>query len=173
VNLAQAEKYIRHLASTYNYILNTNNTKAVRLNEELDLVRAYFFMHKIRYENRIELSIDEKLDNVAGYIPPLVLQILVENAFKHSIISEIQPLKIEIFKNGDNWLTVRNNIIRNTDDLSTMNVLLNKQKESESYKVGLSNIISRYSYFTTQKIEVSSGKHFTVRVPIIQEYNEG
>lgn len=172
IDIKQAESYIRHLARTYDYILSANETKLVVFSEELELVKAYFFMHKVRYENRIELIIDEKLSEINGYLPPLVLQILVENALKHTTITEENPLKIEIFKSGDNRLVVRNNVVGHPEIQSTMNVLLNKQKESESYKIGLSNIQNRYKYITNQKIEVMSGKHFTVKIPIIKEFYE-
>lgn len=163
-----AEDYIRQLARTYDYILATDDTKLIAFQEELEMVRGYFFMQKTRYDDRVHLNVSKELENITGYIPPFTLQILVENALKHSTISEENPLKIEIFSNNNN-IVVRNNIVDKHESTSSMNYLLNKQKESESYKIGLSNIRARYKFLTNKIIEVSSDTDFTVSIPLIQE----
>lgn len=163
-----AEDYIRQLARTYDYILATDDTKLIAFQEELEMVRGYFFMQKTRYDDRVHLNVSKELENITGYIPPFTLQILVENALKHSTISEENPLKIEIFSNNNN-IVVRNNIVDKHESTSSMNYLLNKQKESESYKIGLSNIRARYKFLTNKIIEVSSDTDFTVSIPLIKE----
>jgi two-component system, LytTR family, sensor kinase len=172
VNVKQAEKYIRLLSKTYDYILETNDTKLVSLQEELEMVKAYFFMHKIRYDDSVELTINSNLDNKDGFIPPFTLQILVENALKHSAITVEEPLIIEIYSNNEQQIIVRNNIVKKPVVQSTMDNLLNREKESESYKIGLANITSRYMFLIQKDIEVISGKHFTVKIPIISIRNE-
>ncbi len=93
----------------------------------------------------------------------------MENALKHSIISEENPLKIEIFSKENKLLVIRNNFVDKPELLSSMSYLANKQKDSESYKIGLSNIKKRYAFLTDKTIEVTSDTHFTVKVPLIQE----
>ncbi len=164
-----AEDYIRQLARTYDYILETDDTKLIAFKDELEMVVGYFFMQKTRYDDRVELVISEGLENITGYIPPFTLQILVENALKHSIISEENPLRIEITSNNSNSrIVVRNNIVNKSESTSSMNYILNKQKDLESYKIGLSNIKSRYKFLTDKTIEVSSDNDFTVSIPLIQ-----
>ena len=167
-----AEDYIRQLARIYDYILETDDTKLIAFKDELEMVTGYFFMQKTRYDDRVELNISKGLENITGFIPPFTLQILVENALKHSIISEENPLRIEITSNNNGRIVVRNNIINKSDSTSSMNHLLNKQKDSESYKIGLSNIKSRYKFLTDKTIEVSSVNDFTVSIPLIQDDDE-
>ena len=167
-----AEDYIRQLARTYDYILETDDTKLIAFKDELEMVVGYFFMQKTRYDDRVELNISKGIENITGYIPPFTLQILVENALKHSIISEENPLRIEIFSINNNRIVVRNNIVNKSESTSSMNYLLNKQKDSESYKIGLSNIKSRYKFLTDKTIEVSSDNGFTVSIPLIQDDEE-
>ncbi len=172
MNVKQADSYIRQLARTYNYILETNDRKLVKLSDELEMVKAYFFMHKIRFDEFVDLEISQNLIDVDGFLPPFTLQILVENALKHSSISEDSPLKIEIFSNNNSQLVIRNNIVEQPGNQSTMDILLNKEKESESYNVGLSNITSRYMILIKKDIEITRGKYFTVKIPIISAYHE-
>lgn len=172
LNTKQAEKYIRLLAKTYNYILETNSDRVVTLSSEIEMTKAYFFMHKIRYEDMVELVIDDRIEILEGYIPPFTLQILVENALKHSVVSEKDHLKIEIYPNNGNQIVVKNNIVDKPVYQSTMENLMNKQKETESYQIGLSNIRNRYKFLINKDIEVTSGKFFKVKVPIIVEDHE-
>ncbi len=167
LNIEQAEQYIRLLASTYTYILDTNSEKVVSVADEVEMTKSYFFMHKIKYEDFVELVVDEKVSEISGYLPPFTLQILVENALKHSVISERNKLKIEIYHNNRNQIIVKNNIVDKPVYQSTMENLLNKQKATESYKIGLSNIRSRYKFLIDKDIEVSSGNYFKVKVPLI------
>ncbi len=173
VNVSQAENYIRLLAGTYDYILETNDNKLVSLKDELDMVKAYFYMHKIRYDDSVELQFSKSIEEQQGFIPPFTLQILVENALKHSAITEEEPLVIEIFGNSEQQIVVKNNIVKKQVEQSTMDNLLNREKESESYKIGLANISSRYMFLINKDIEITSGKYFTVKLPIITNKDEG
>lgn len=167
LDVKEADKYIRQLAKTYDYILKTDETRLVKCKGELDMLKAYFFMHKIRYDDCVHLNIDDAVHNIEGYIPPFTLQILVENALKHSRISEKDPLNIEIFTNENNQLVIRNNIVVKLEEESSINKLFNKEKASESYKIGLSNIRKRYMFLTNKNIDISSDTHFTIKIPII------
>ena len=166
VDTNQAESYIRQLASTYNYILDANGHHLVKLKDEIEMVKAYFYMHKMKFNEAIELKIDEQVCKADGYIPPFTLQILVENAIKHSEISEHSPLTIEIYKDEKSQLIVKNNG-KPSIKQKGLDKPKKDKKQADSYNIGLSNIRSRYNYLVKTDICVTSGKSFTVALPFI------
>lgn len=163
-DINQAESYIRQLASTYNYILKTNGYHLVKLQDELKMIKAYFFMHKIKYNEAIELKINERLDELKGFVPPFTLQILVENALKHSDISANNPLTIEIFDEKGEFLIVRNNSQSGNKQKGSDKPI--NDKPSGSYNIGLSNIRNRYKHILNEDICVTTGDYFTVTLPL-------
>ena len=162
----QAEEYIRQLAKTYNYILDTNGNHLVRLADEIEMLKAYFYMHKIKFNDRVELKIDEHLERTKGYIPPFTFQILVENAIKHNEISEQYPLTIEIYKDKKSQLIVKNNCNSIPKQESDMEPTAHKN-QTESYKIGLLNIRKRYKYILDTDVKVTEGESFVVSLPFI------
>jgi LytS/YehU family sensor histidine kinase len=111
---------------------------------------------KERFGKSIEVQIDIPKDIDHCKIVPLSLQILLENAIKHNIISAKQPLKIKVFMDGDCTLIVRNNLQK-------------KRQAMPSTKVGLENIKSRYAFFSEEKVVIQETKEFySVRLPLIQ-----
>ena len=163
-DIQQAEAYIRKLADTYQYILNTENRKLVSLKEELEMLSAFFYMQKIKYEDWIDLKLSISSDVLETFIPPLTLQMLVENALKHNMVCEERRLMIEV-KADEFGISVINNC---DDDLdfkeegSRIN-----EKQNNSHKIGLVNIKKRYHYFTKLKIEVERTSVFTVHLPLL------
>lgn len=91
-----AEDFIRRLVLTYQYILTTNKCKFVTLAEEIEFVKSYNYLLKVRFENNLRLDIDLPPSILNTKIPPLTLQILVENAVKHNMISKQKPLEVKI-----------------------------------------------------------------------------
>jgi two-component system, LytTR family, sensor kinase len=88
-------------------------------------------------------------------IPPLSLQILVENAIKHNIVSSLKPLRIDIFIDQETSIAVRNN-------------LQLKRNVTSSNKIGLENIIKRYQYLTSQAVEIlPTSQDFKVALPLL------
>jgi LytS/YehU family sensor histidine kinase len=158
-DIKQAENYIRKLAETYKYILITEKKKLVTLNEELEMVAAFFYMEEIKYEDWINLDI-----NISGvfkqtYIPPLTLQLLVENALKHNVIDEGNNLNIEISAD-ESGIWVKNNCPKHQEH--------HKSKSgNKSFQIGLENIKKRYRYFSKEEIKITSNSSFVVRLPLI------
>lgn len=162
----QAEEYIRQLAKTYNYILDTNGNHLVKLADEIEMLKAYFYMHKIKFDDCVELKIDEQLEYTKGFIPPFTFQILVENAIKHNEISKQYPLTIEIYKDKRDQLIVKNNC--NPFDKQESDIKRTAhENQTDSYKIGLSNIRKRYTYILDKDINVSEGETFVVSLPFI------
>ena len=150
-----SQSYLEKFAEVYRIILQSSSEELVELNQELDFISAYMYLLEIRFEDTIQLEIDIKPESRKYYLPPLTLQMLIENAIKHNAISEIRPLKINI-ECRDRYLVIKN-------------VLQPKKIESRtSSKTGLRNIERRYSYFTNQSVEIiKNDKSFIVKVPLI------
>ena len=98
------------------------------------------------------MNVDDK--HLAKLIPPMALQMLIENAIKHNEISSEQPLTITITISED-YLVVSNNLQLRTN-------------QEPSSKTGLQNIKDRYKHFTNKEIEITeAGNSFTVKIPLL------
>ncbi len=166
-----SEDYIRKLAKTYQYILETDNHKLVELSEELSMVEAYCFMQKIRFENCIDIEINIAPTPDKTLIPPLTIQMLVENAIKHNDICKGQTLKVEIYYEDSKFVVVRNNVIQKPEMTKTDDATVNKLRNRDifSHKIGLDNIRQRYKYFAKKDIVVIFDNFFTVKLPVIND----
>ncbi|TJY33362.1 hypothetical protein E5167_12735 [Pontimicrobium aquaticum] len=149
----QAENYIRELAKIYKYTLNSYHTKLVNIDKELEIIKAYLSLLKTRFGSALNYSINVSENNFANKIPPLSIQMLIENAVKHNQATELNNLNIEIFQEKDQ-LVVKNNISA-------------KPKNVESFNIGLSNINSRFQLLFNKQISIIKDDCFTVKLPII------
>lgn len=149
-----AEDFIRRLAETYQYILQNNEKRCVALAEEVEFVKSYHYLLKVRFENNLHLDINLPPGILESKIPPLTLQMLVENAIKHNIITKEQPLNIYI------------GAIDNTD-IRVTNTKTIVPENVSSFNIGLENIEKRYRFFTDKPIKVEDDKRFTVKLPVI------
>jgi LytS/YehU family sensor histidine kinase len=153
-NPSKAEDFIDEMSRVYRYLLRNNEEELSSLSEELKFIKSYFHLLKTRHGNGIEMDLGIPDHYLAYRLPPLTLQLLVENAVKHNIIRADSPLRIEIFTE-QNLLTVRNKLQR-----KTINV--------QSTKVGLGNIATKYRLMNLEGIKViDDGVIFSVTVPLI------
>lgn len=164
-----AEDFIRRLAHTYRYILRTNDQKLISMAAEMEMLKAYYFMQKIKYEDCIEMKEELDRSTLDTVLPPLTLQMLMENALKHNLICDDKKLVLEITTGDDDCLVVKNNIIPKTELLKIGSNLVDRPKDRGSHKIGLSNIRNRYAFFTNKEIEVSKDHNFTVKLPLIKQ----
>lgn len=150
-----SEKFIIQLSKAYRYILEQKDTELVTLKDELEFLDAYFFLLTIRFDNKVLLEKNVSAGVIGYCLPPLTLQMLVENVVKHNKMSVANPLIIQINTNGDS-ITVKNN-------------LNPREEEIESTGVGLENIKSRMAYLTDKKINIiASEKYFEVYIPLVK-----
>lgn len=133
-----AERFITKLTKVYRYILEYRNVAVIALTEELRVIEDYCFLQEIRFGDSLEMVIDIPEAVLGRMIPPLTLQILVENAIKHNVISRVRPLIVEIFVDEDEYLTVRNNYQKREESVA-------------STGIGLLNLEGRYRYLTDRK----------------------
>ena len=153
-NKKKAERFIRRLANMYDYTLKSYNSKLISLSEELSFVNSYLFLLETRFENKFKCSITISENLLESKIPPLTLQMLIENAVKHNQLSKKIPLEISI-TTDENYITIQNN-------------LTEKQEKITSFNIGLKNINSRYLLLSNKGIIVINNNSFTVKIPILR-----
>lgn len=149
-------QFIRQLSEVYRYVLEQKDREVVDLDTELRFVESYIYLQKIRYTDNLIIDISPDVSAHSGIqVIPMSVQMLVENAIKHNIISAEEPLKIKISME-DGYLTVRNN-------------LQARHTVPETGNIGLKNIKSRYEYLTDKEFHViNNGEEFVVKVPLVQ-----
>ncbi|MEA3450885.1 MAG: histidine kinase, partial [Bacteroidota bacterium] len=151
-----ASEFIVKLSKTLRYIVEKNNSKVVYLKEEMLLVTNYFFLLKTRFEGNIKLTNNinkSLLENCI--IPPVTIQMLLENAVNHNKHSEENPLEV-IIEADDEHIIVKN----------TLNLKNNKEKSTGK---GIENIIQRYELLSGEKVIVNENEDFfTVKLPILK-----
>lgn len=151
---ASAEQFIRRLAQTYQYVLNNQDKMYVLLEEEIEFVKSYYYLLRIRFQHQVEVEINVTPAILKSRIPPLTLQMLVENAVKHNTMRSDQKLFIYITAKDNTYLRVIN-----TKASATSNV--------ESFNVGLENIRKRYQFFTRESIVINDTEKFSVALPVL------
>ena len=150
-----ASDFVTQLSKLYRYILDHKHHEMVSLTDELEFLNSYIFLMKIRHEESIliERTVHLELDNFQ--VPPLSLQMLIENAVKHNNFSKEKPLHIKIYNESDQFIVVQN-------------VLNPKNVITTSTKVGLENIRNRYNLKSDKKVVVyQSEDYFKVKLPVI------
>lgn len=150
-NQEKAVEFIRKLSQVYRYVLDSMNDEVVSFEREMDFVKNFIFLQKIRFGENLKVEITDKEPGL--FVPPLAIQILVENAIKHNVISEKDPLMI-VIDVKDQICSVRNN--------------LKEKKVKDSTGVGLANIKSRYQYLSDREVEIiKTDDYFEVQVPLL------
>lgn len=154
-NPDQAVAFVQQLSKVYRHILEVKDEKSIPLKDEMAVLEAYAFLLKTRFGDNLEIDMRVGPKQMDDLIVPLSLQLLMENAIKHNIVSQDRPLKI-IVKIVDGRLVVSNNLQK-------------KNQIIESTGIGLTNIRNRYKLLTDKLILVTETvSDFTVSIPLIQ-----
>jgi hypothetical protein len=155
-NPKSAEKFTTKLSKVYRYVLEQKDKDLISLEDELKFAKSYMELLKMRFEDGILFSIPETVSDPELKIVPLALQLLLENAVKHNVITSENPLRIEIYEeNGA--LVIQNN-------------LNPKTSLEKSTKVGLKNIMQRYALVSKAKIEITKDNNvFKVKLPLLTQ----
>lgn len=155
----KAVSFVQQLSKVYRYILEIKDEKLIPLTEELKFLDSYIFLLKERFGDNFQIKVEIPDDCLNQKVVPLSLQLLLENAIKHNIISSLKPLMIEVFVEKGK-LIVRNNLQK-------------KNQVMNSTKSGLQNIKNRYSFFSNKKVEVlSTSEYFIVMLPMLKISNK-
>ncbi len=151
-----AVDFVQKLSKVYRYILEIREKDLIQLEDELKCIEAYKFLLKIRFGDNFSYEHNIEKENLKLFLAPLSLQILMENAIKHNIISKKKPLKIKLSMTEEGDLLVQNNLQK-------------KQLAVSSTKMGLQNIKSRYQMLTRKEVQVWEDENsFNVIIPLIR-----
>ncbi len=154
VDQEQSKAFVDNLSEVYRYLLQHETEEIVSLSAEMDFIQAYTHLLKQRHGDRIRFHFTVPNKELSKGLPPMTLQLLVENAVKHNVASHQKPLQIEIYTK-DQLLCVRNN-------------LQSRSSSPPSTGIGLKNIRERYRFLVDRQVEIlQSQSHFEVRVPLI------
>lgn len=149
-----AKNFAITLSSLYRYMLRHEYQNTVSLQDELEFTNDYISLQKIRFANKIiaEISLSENF--MTCKVPPISVQLLVENCIKHTKISDAEPLRIRIFE-MDGFLVVINNFNP-------------RESESEYSGKGIENLVKRYSFLTKAACSFEvEGDYYIAKIPLL------
>lgn len=156
----QAVTFIINLSQVYRYLLQSNEQQVIPLAKELEFIRAYADLLKTRFEQGLVLIVDVAPESLAYGLPPLTVQMLVENAVKHNRLSVAYPLTIRIFTDAAQNVVVVNN-------------RQPKQASVVSNRLGLTNIAAKYRLLNQPDIVIHQTETtFQVAVPLLKTVPE-
>lgn len=148
-----AEKYVQDLSDYLRYVLVSNTRETVSLQEELENSEKYIHLQKQRFGNNFDVEFSIESADLQKQLPPLAMQMLLENCFNHNVVSKSKPLHIKVYS-GDNSLTVENNF--------------QKKHNPDSTGQGLKNIEGRYRFVGVDAVKIESDENrFAVTIPLI------
>lgn len=154
-NNNEANKFIEEFSKVFRYILNNHDKELVDLKTELNYIKPYIFLLQKRFADGLHIEVNIPEEKERFYIIPASLQMLIENAIKHNVVSKTRPLHIDVHVNGNNTIIVSNN-------------LQPRESVDGSTKIGLTNIIKRYLLVSGREVEVHKGREaFTVTLPLL------
>ncbi|WP_438962012.1 histidine kinase [Nonlabens sp.] len=158
-NPKAATKFTTSLSKVYRYVLEQRHKELVPVDEELAFARTYVGLLKTRFEDSIQIDIPEKSNIPDAQVVPLSLQLLLENAVKHNVVSDSKPLQLRIYEDR-NQLIIENNLQK-------------KPVANSGSGVGLQNIASRYKLLTDRKMSIAQDEsYFKVQIPILTKEPE-
>ena len=155
----KSKEFLDKFADVYRFLLKSKGSELISVKQELEFLGSYMYLITTRFGDNVSWEMDLRCSQEDSFIPPLTIQMLVENGIKHNTISKKTPLRFVLTseKNGEyDFLVLRNN-------------LNPKRNEGKSNKTGIKNIVNRYSHFTDQKVLIANtGKEYIVKIPIIE-----
>lgn len=150
----KAAKFVRQLSKVYRYVLEHKDMDTISIREELPFIKSYIFLLKTRFDQNLKVDMEIRENTKSYNVAPMVIQLLIENAIKHNVVSRSRPLTIKIMED-DGYLVISNNLQR-------------KSSTEVSSQMGLDNIRKRYEYLGNKKVIVEEqDEAFLVRIPLL------
>ena len=153
INSSKSLDFLKSFGQVYRYVLQTREHESVTLQEELDFADSYLFLLRTRFGEALQVEKNIANGDLEKYLPPMTLQLLLENAVKHNVLTTSRPLNVKLSSDGQ-WLGVQNNM---------------QPKTSKPYSsgIGLKNITERVLRLTKQEPIIENGSDvFTVKIPL-------
>ncbi len=158
-DVKKAQQFIDEFSHIYRYVLETIEQPVATVDKELDFTRSYLFLQQIRYGKDLSYSINIPASLLDFLLPPLSLQVVLENATKHNIVNETKPLRIEIYNEGQ-ILLIKNNIQP-------------KISKGVSTGLGLKNLVKRYAMISDKEpVFLIETNHYIAKLPLIKPEND-
>jgi hypothetical protein len=152
----KAQEFLGQMSAVYRYLLQANEKQLTTLQNEMEFIDAYSNMLTTRFAEGLQLSVAIDKHCLEYMLPPLTVQILLENAVKHNAVTASKPLQVKIYTDDAQGLMVENNLQKKTSPVA-------------SNKTGLNNIISKYKLLNQPDIVIEeTSKYFKVMVPLIK-----
>ena len=156
IDIDKADEFTNKLSKIYRYILDHQDDELVTLKEEMEFIDEYIYLQSIRFDNNFFVEIEDISSSENRMIIPLSLQLILENVFKHNVVSERNKIVVSICVE-DNYIIIKNNKNK-------------KSNVSISHNVGLNNIINRYELVCDKKCIIEDKPlSFIVKLPLISE----
>lgn len=141
----KAEDFLDHMSKVYRYLLRNNEEQLVSLRTELSFIQSYYYLLKARYAEGLQLGIEISNIYLEQLIPPLTLQMIVENTINQNTISRSDPLHMTITA-GEQGLTITNNVRP-------------KINSTELFDEGIENITNKFRLLCQQDIYIAEDDH--------------
>ena len=150
----QASNYIHKLAHMYRYMLRCEDEALVPLRDEIEFIKEYVALQKVRFANGFEISYDVPDTTMRRMVVPCAVQLLVENSFKHNAVNAANPLRI-LISATDDCLIIKNNV-------------LPKYTRATSTGLGQKYIREHYHTLSTQDVAIeSTAEYYRVAIPLL------
>lgn len=151
-----AKEFVDKLSDIYRFLLEAGNADLIPLRDELKFAKAYIHIQSERFADNMKLNWDIPEAALEKMIVPMSLQLLLENAIKHNVISKAKPLTI--------------NVLVENGKLMVNNKIQAKSTKLPSTKLGLKNIQERYRLMSNESVElINDGDQFTVSLPLLKK----
>ena len=151
-----AEKFLNEMSKVYRYMLRNDEDLLVSLDKELQFIQSYYALLKTRFGEGVELQVSVNENDKHSLLPPLSLQVVLENAFSQNTTQKTSPLMISIQSNDQGAIIIRNNVQRKT------------VTDAFDYEAGLDNLVSRYRLLNHGQLVITDKKNERIiKLPLI------
>jgi hypothetical protein len=152
----EAETFLNEMSKVYRYLLRNNEEELVTIETELQFIQSYFYLLKMRHGRAIDLKIDVAEEDLHKLVPPLTLQMLLENTFNNNISTKGNPIKAEITSTEDDWLVIKNNV--------------HKKSEDANLTENLDNITKKFWLLCQKEVTITEDEtQRLIKIPLINE----
>ena len=157
---ALSKTYLDKFAEVYRIILKAEQSDLSTVEDEIKMIDSYVYLLKVRFDKSVLFDVTVDSKDLYKAIPPLTIQMLIENAIKHNMANESHPIKIKIYSDN-NHIVVENNLQKK------------KYAVQERKGSGLQNIQNRYEFFSNKKLEIiETESTYKVILPLLEiEYD--